>query len=373
MRPEKEHLKKKKNVLDDSGSKLSAEQNSTQYSTLDSATKCEKVPASQRIVKKQTVKDIRKVIASFINLTNAIPFKFFHNKFRCFYCTQEFDLCEDLKEHTRKNHPICEATFRAMKLRGRSTGVKIKIDTSSMSCKMCLQELSDFNSAVEHLEVKHNTNVKNLGLLQPLKLIHDQFSCPFCQLNFRSFSTLLKHLNSSHTDNRYICSDCGKACPTYSNLKTHNARYHSIATNKCLKCNLAFLTNHELKTHMGTTHGSKVVKCHKCTEKFETQYQKMRHMVEAHNGGHKCPYCALVFIKYSFMSNHVRKSHLKEKNVQCSVCNLKFFDEVRLKVHMVKHVGGREFGCDYCGKTFIRRKNLVTHMALHRKNDVGLG
>lgn len=373
---------KKEHELDDGGEcGFCNKRYHTKLSFLDHATKCKVSPPKEVVPsivvddedKGQNLKEIRTSVAYIINMTTAMPFKFFHNKFKCFYCAKDFTSCNDLRQHTTTEHPICETSFRAMKLRGRSDGVKIKIDISSLYCKICFERFNDFVAAVDHLEIEHKAVItKCISVFQAFNLVHDKFGCPFCDVEFRYFSLLLQHVNASHSGSDFVCTFCGKTFPSYPNLRGHLSHFHSSGRFKCSNCNLGFSTTSSLKEHMGKTHGSKVINCQQCPEKFISQYRMMRHTMKVHDGGHKCSYCGMAFIKYSFMINHIRRLHLNEKNVLCTLCNQRFFDANRLKMHMVRHVGERSFRCDYCGKRFLRKKNLRGHVALHLKNGSNL-
>ncbi|XP_030033833.2 zinc finger protein 16 isoform X3 [Manduca sexta] len=321
--------------------------------------------------RRQSVKEIRNDIACVLNFSTALPFKYFMNKFRCFYCSKDFTKCDELKEHTSVEHPHCDITIKSMKLRNRYEGMQIKVDTSSLSCKVCLESINDLETLFEHLIAEHKTRFdKSVGdYMQEFKLIEENFACPYCGEVYRYFGLLLRHVSGTHTDNKFICTYCGKSFRTNPNLRAHVFSWHnSMARHKCDYCGLVFTTNNNLKVHLGRAHGSKVVQCTECEEKFTTHYWMRRHMLNAHGSGHKCSYCDKSYLKNSAMVNHVRRFHLKEKNVECSVCSERFFDAQRLKIHMVKHVGERNFHCDVCGKKFLWKKNLRGHMSSHNKN-----
>lgn len=322
--------------------------------------------------KKVPTKDLRNSIATIINMSTAIPFKFFMSKFRCFYCSKDFQDCDSLKEHTIIQHPQCNVSDKCMKLRNRYDGNKIKIDTANLSCKLCFLSLANLEGLIEHLTTEHKVQCNRSveSLLQPFQLIKNSYPCPLCEEVYRYFGLLLKHVSKNHTGNKYICVFCGQPFRTDPNLRAHVMRHHKVSSNRyeCDHCDLIFATYNNLKTHLGKDHGVKMFKCLECPEKFATQYWMQRHMLLVHGEGHKCSYCDKAFIKYSFMVNHVRRLHLKEKNIKCKICAESFFDRQRLKMHMVKHVGERNFHCDICSKKFLWKRNLRAHIASHVRN-----
>ncbi|XP_064075964.1 zinc finger protein 135-like isoform X4 [Vanessa tameamea] len=320
--------------------------------------------------KKPCVTQIRDNIACIFNMSTAIPFKYFMSKFRCFYCPKDFNECDDLKQHTITEHPLCDTKLKSMKLRHRHDGV-IKVDTSSLSCKICFENIQDLESLIKHLHNEHKIYFdKSLSInLQSYKLIKDNFPCPFCGDVFRYFRTLLNHVVKMHSDNKNICMHCGMAFRNAPNLRTHIARHHKAANFKCSECDLSFFSNYYLQTHLGRVHGTKVVECLQCHEKFTSVYEMQRHKIDVHGTGHECSYCHKLFTGKSSVVDHIRRTHLKEKNVACTVCLEKFFDRQSLKVHMVKHYGERNFHCDICGKKFLWKKNLREHMTSHTKSS----
>ncbi|CAK1587587.1 unnamed protein product [Parnassius mnemosyne] len=309
--------------------------------------------------KKPSVKQIRNDLACILNMSTAMPFKHYMSRFRCFYCSKDFTDCDDLKQHTVMEHPLCDIGLKAMKLRNREEG-RIKIDTSKLSCKVCYEALLDLNHLINHLTTEHKANIDKTvdNQLQPYKLTKDNFACPICGEVYRYFAMLLKHVSVTHTDNKNVCSYCGKCFRSHPNLRAHVSRRHRAAAFRCEHCNSEFISNNHLRTHLGKAHGTKVVQCLECKERFTSRYFMQRHLINSHQSGHKCSYCGKLFIRNSFMVNHIRRTHFKEKNVECSLCRERFFDAQRLKMHMVKHYGERNFHCDVCGKKFLWKKNL---------------
>lgn len=320
--------------------------------------------------KKPAVIQIRKNIACILNMSTAVPFKYFMSRFRCFYCPKDFTDCLELREHTIVNHPICETNFKCMRLRNRQEGC-VKIDTSVLSCKVCFENIPNLETLIDHLIQEHKAQYdKRIDCnIQPYKLVKDNYPCPICGDIYTHFSTLLKHVGQFHTDNKNICMHCGKSFRNLPNLRVHIANHHKTTGSfKCNVCSLEFPSNKYLQTHLGRAHGFKVFKCPQCKEKFASNYAMQRHMINTHSSGHKCVYCNKLFTSNCFMVDHVKRTHLKEKNVECQICYERFFDSQRLKTHMVKHNGERNFHCDVCGKKFLWKKNLRGHMALHAKS-----
>ncbi|XP_048485640.1 zinc finger protein 728-like [Plutella xylostella] len=313
-------------------------------------------------------------ISVILNMSTAIPFKYFKNQYLCFYCSKYFTDCELMKEHIVSSHVAYNTKQKVTKaLKG--SDVCIKIDISNLTCKVCFESFDGLESLIDHLIVKHNAPYdKNVtGIMQPFKLKRDNMACPVCNAdNFSYFGTLLRHMNKNHASHNFICDNCGEAFGSTLLLKAHMNRLHSDKEYKCEICGIVFNQSLKLETHKAKTHGVKSVVCPKCPEAFLSDYAKRKHLMRVHNVGHKCTYCDRMFTKNSFMRSHIKRTHLKEKNVVCPYCNVKFFDNYILRQHIVKHIGDKNFHCDVCGKSFFWKKNLRGHMASHSKHTQNL-
>ncbi|XP_013164615.1 PREDICTED: zinc finger protein 62 homolog isoform X2 [Papilio xuthus] len=317
--------------------------------------------------KKQNLKQIRQNIQCVLNMSTALPFKFFA-KYCCFYCSNKFVEFDELKEHTLLEHPICDLQSKSMK-KCKGERITVKVDIANLSCKICGEHFENLDILIDHLIIKHAVNYdKSIsGCLEPYKVIKDNMPCPFCPNRiFRYFGILLRHINSEHSNNNRICDFCGRSFKSVTNLKVHITYAHTGAC-ECNICGTKYKNQWCLSRHKAKHHNAKDYKCPKCPELFQSQYHKQKHLIQNHNIGHKCSYCGKMFTRNSFMNDHIRRTHLKEKNVVCSVCNEKFFDNYLLRMHMVKHQGERKFNCEVCGKAFLRRSNLSSHKEMHKK------
>ncbi|KAF9812350.1 hypothetical protein SFRURICE_005461 [Spodoptera frugiperda] len=316
--------------------------------------------------KKQNVLQIRQNIHCVLNMSTAVPFKFFA-KYFCFYCSKKFVEFDDLKTHTNLEHPVCDLKSKSMKnFKGERTTVKI--DISALACKLCCVSIPNLDDLITHLIEEHKANYDTSikGCLEPFRVIKDNMPCPICPNTvFRYFGILLRHMNSEHSNNNRICDFCGRSFRNAANLKVHITYAHTGSC-ECDICGIKYRNQWCLSRHRAKTHDAKDYKCPKCPEKFQSEYHKQKHLIKIHNVGHKCSYCEKMFTRNSFMKDHVRRTHLKEKNIPCSICNEKFFDNYLLRMHMVKHEGERKFNCTVCGKAFLRKSNLSSHLEMHK-------
>lgn len=327
-----------------------------------------KTDKEETILEKTNLKQVRESIAGFLNMCTVVPFKFFMQRFRCFYCSKDFTDFEPLKVHTTAEHTYCDPKSKLMKA-VKGNHITIKVDITAMACKLCCEPVNDLSSMIDHLVSNHKAiyDKSLINILQPFKLTRDNMACLVCiNVTFRYFSKLLEHMNEMHSSNKIICSFCGMTFGKDPNYRSHLKRHHNPSSAKCNDCEMEFDNISKLSNHRAKVHGEKSFKCPKCFETFATQYKRQKHLIDAHGSGHPCSYCGKLFTRNSFMKDHIRRSHLKEKNAECSVCKERFFDNILLRIHMVKHVGERNFHCDICGKRFLWKKNLRGHMSSHK-------
>lgn len=314
--------------------------------------------------------------------TNATPMRNVEGiNFACHFCTVRFQKSGDLKKHTLDEHL---SHPDAKQVKSTIDGVlkkifcgkfipTIKLDITSLACRICDVPLNTMEDLFQHLTEVHkctiHTNIKNM--LIPFKFETEQWRCCICVEVFGTYKTLLEHMNV-HIRN-YTCDLCNSTFITYDRLKIHVRFNHALGSFKCKHCPKVFNTKlkayyHERGVH---TKKNKVKNCEICGEKFETLWKRQKHQFNEHGISVpkltkvKCTICDREFSDQSANNLHFRRCHLMEKNHKCDYCDMRFFDTTSVRKHMFKHTGEKNFHCDLCTKSFSLKNTLNEHLRIH--------
>ncbi|XP_013184297.1 zinc finger protein 841-like isoform X2 [Amyelois transitella] len=322
---------------------------------------------------KEKRKIMRQNVIQVLTKSTVMPFRWLKSSYRCFYCYNIFQEPSDLKNH-QLTHIGDDIKEQAMNNYWESV---VYVDVSNLSCKLCPEKIMDLHSLVDHLVVAHNVVFnKDVGLcMVAFKLDNVSVNCLVCGATFYSFGPLLCHTNKDHKGTSVIlCDVCGQHFKGENLLRLHIKTVHENTGVLCTECGEKFDTRSKLKTHQKNQHeAAKKYKCLVCIQTFDSHYKRSAHMVAEHQNRKaiKCLHCPKTFVFRSMMMTHLRDAHLKVRNHICSICGWKAFNNNRLKNHMLKHSGEKNFKCEVCGKAFTTKKIMKAHfMRLHSDKPV---
>lgn len=171
-----------------------------------------------------------------------------------------------------------------------------------------------------------------------------------------------------HGINPFWCEHCNYTSPHYNNMRCHLSKAHrmelpKLSTFYCKLCYQHFEDLPLKKKHMKFRH--KLFNCHKCQLLF-TLEKLDTHLKNIHGTGvPTCGVCGLMCITKHKLYIHQRKIHMMEKNVECQMCDRRFFSKKLLASHMIHHAPSRDFECKYCKKMFRTPKTRKTHEMIH--------
>lgn len=316
---------------------------------------------------------MRNNVVQVLTKSTVMPFRWLKSSYRCFYCYDIFQESTDLRSH-QQVHTGDAVKVQAMKNYWEPV---VYVDVSNLSCTLCPDKITDLYDLIDHLVAMHGIEYnKDVGIcMVAFKLDNFNISCLACGANFYSFGPLLYHTNKDHKGTSAIlCDVCGQHFKDANLLRLHVKSVHENALYLCTECGEKFDSRCKLKTHQKNSHDmEKKFKCADCSEVFQSHYKRSRHMVAEHKNRPeiKCPHCPKTFVFRSMMMTHVRDSHLKCRNHVCGVCGWKAFNSFRLKNHMYKHSGEKNFKCEACDKAFTTKKIMKAHFGRMHKNNQG--
>ncbi|CAH0698506.1 unnamed protein product [Spodoptera exigua] len=324
--------------------------------------------------KQPTAKDKRNImrnnVIQVLTKSTVMPFRWLKSSYRCFYCYDIFQEASELKLH-QATHVGDEIKIQTMRNYWEPV---VYIDVSNLSCSLCPESITDLHDLIDHLIGSHHVDYnKDVGTcMVAFKLDNFNVSCLACGANFYTFGPLLHHTNKDHKGTSAIlCDICGQHFKDATLLRLHVKSVHENAIYLCTECGEKFDSKSKLKTHQKNSHDmEKKYKCADCSEVFQSIYKRSQHMASEHKNRPqiKCPHCPKTFVFRSMMMTHLRDSHLKFRNHVCGVCGWKAFNSNRLKNHMYKHSGEKNFKCEACDKAFTTKKIMRAHFARMHKN-----
>uniref|UniRef100_A0A1I8NY38 C2H2-type domain-containing protein n=1 Tax=Stomoxys calcitrans TaxID=35570 RepID=A0A1I8NY38_STOCA len=211
-------------------------------------------------------------------------------------------------------------------------------------CEFCQRNYSSRNSLMKHKSIYHNDKkkLKNKG--------NFKFKCDQCDDSFRTERDLIGH-KYKHTG--ILCDICGKSYSQLAAMKRHRLSHSGIKAHKCDECPKAFYSMVALKSHqLG----------HTLPAVCEPQ----------ENGDENFYFCVICQRSYSSASSlakhkyifHTIKKTANRENFKfkCEECGENFRSERDLQGHKYRHTG---IVCDFCGKSFTQLTTLNRHRLYH--------
>ncbi|XP_055606271.1 zinc finger protein OZF-like [Uranotaenia lowii] len=253
--------------------------------------------------------------------------------------------------------------------------------------------------------VSNTKNNNTLKKCQKKKLTsHKKISCTICQNDFKSKTTLRRHMIRLHPNEKpfkrqactktfkaeksylthqeprsnvenFQCQICQKTFETRKGLSSHNI-VHSIHERfECKICGKVFNYNSGLKIHLKNVHNdiaSLIVKCKKCDLNFPSEDDFRQHSSEIHgdNQPFSCDECNTRYKHKAHLVSHIKFRHQNKppNKCHCLICNLGHLTLAELKVHIRNEHDGTEYpslSCADCKKTFIAATVLQRHRFVH--------
>lgn len=318
-------------------------------------------------VKGETLERHRITVREILLNTNATPIRSRGGiGYSCCFCTDQYPDPADLKRHNIDAHDD-EAKGSFMKGKDLSK-FYVKLDVTNLHCTICNEEITNIEQLINHLKDTHNKTMymEVKSQILPFKFDSEGLKCFVCMNSFHNFRVLVEHMNIHYRN--FICKVCDAGFVSQSILFQH-AKTHKIGSFKCDYCTKIFETLLKKRAHERVvhTHSNVLNKCGYCVETFKDYWQREKHLATVHgiSSIYKCQACDKTFTHQKGLRIHTKRDHLMERPHACTQCEMKFFTGKKLKEHMVKHTGLREFQCKVCLKCYGRKKTLNQHMRVH--------
>lgn len=208
--------------------------------------------------------------------------------FECFICKTKFDSFKETRRHVIENHrpnvkcPVCKHQFTSLELEVHTcTGLE------SLNCTYCQRDFMSTKSLLKHLNDCNKSEqlaykcdwCRDYFFMESLLAAHmknhgvnkNEFACNICSKSYATKKSLSKH-KMRHIDNeeKYLCDECGKG-PFRNRISlTHHKLLHDSKILKCEKCGKSFSNKLALSKHVRNIHRDLKTICNICGEKFRS-------------------------------------------------------------------------------------------------------
>lgn len=288
----------------------------------------------------------------------------------CNLCQASFLFLSHLYRHKHRDHASsfpfrcneCERRFRTERMlsshtRGHRYGTH--------QCPECYLKYRQVDQLNRHLLVAHPEV--------------DGYSCKFCSVILKNYSTYVAHLKFKHPkeagyDKQPVkCRVCGESFAHKVQWKYH-MRNHTHLLQTCRICGI---TVKNLSMHMNLHTREKKYECGKCGAVYHNKASFHFHVKRVHMGEemrkHMCSTCDKGFLSPADLRIHIGRVHRGERNYWCNICKKGYKSKVSLTYHQRLHTGERPHRCTLCCRTFRVPSYLKRHVELdHRTQYAGI-
>ncbi|XP_055541879.1 gastrula zinc finger protein XlCGF57.1-like isoform X1 [Wyeomyia smithii] len=277
---------------------------------------------------------------------------------KCFFCPKEFStfqyLSSHLAFHKRKvwTCALCDKDIEKKCL--FVDHLRMHAKELHYKCDACPCAFTSQAQLRKHKKTHFKSKVKQERLLVTKvngDIQHGKVS-EFIESDGRLEETSKKSATEKADVKPVTCSICKESFQYPRNLNFHLKSEHvptddsSPRIHHCGTCNKTFMTLEHLVYHM-KFHKKKSWSCPSCNKQFKNLYgYKLHQLTHQNNPNVLCPYCGKFFLHKSNVKTHINRQHIKKR------------DEIPKK----------EYVCEICGVKIKRKTSYDNHMNSHGVN-----
>lgn len=297
------------------------------------------------------------------------------------------EIYSEKSEIDLKHCPICNLNYRSKTaFRNHMQKHHNRSDDRLTCCDLVFPTHAKY---LRHLEI-HKLNIqcehcgkafsRNSTLKQHIKVIHEKkklFTCDYCGHEFAEKQHVRKHIESrrcrggkptgtnvpsrSRIMTTVYCQFCDKKFSYQIGLAKH-IKYCRSNFRRCKTCDLILLDRTHFENHLKVHADNELIKCQLCDHQFLHIFEHTMHL-QTHNAKtFKCEVCLKEYKSKSQLKEH-RTIHTERVKFECDLCGKQFVKKQGVETHMhEKHIGIREYMCETCGASFFRSSDLKRHM-----------
>ncbi|KAG5897133.1 hypothetical protein JTB14_025086 [Gonioctena quinquepunctata] len=271
-------------------------------------------------------------------------------------------------------------------------------DTDLMACKWsdCTHNATTVPLLMQHLSyhsylaklMNIGENVVKRNCLPKCKQVQEYniplekfgYTCEWehCSFNFYNIYEFITHMKMHVTNNvtketkghkiKCCWTGCNTKYSTQTKLAEHLRTHVKEKTIGCPTCYTLFSSKTKFCDHRRRQQSTfmQSYQCSQCLKLFPSE-RLLRDHVRSHINHYKCTMCDMTCAKPSLLAKHIRFKHVKEKPYECHECGKKFVARHNLNTHLKIHEDKNPMKCDKCNFSCRTRVGLDNHYVKKHK------